>query len=233
MDHVKEWCKKARDTGAKVGVGTHKPEVTRLGEDEGWDVDFYAGCVYNRTRTAEEWKKVLGGELLGDASERYYLQSDPPRMYKVHTADEKALLCVQDLGGGRIADRELDQAFRRLLKASSPPMAFSWACFPGSRTKCERTPSACTALLSAAVGLSAGDEDAIMRRRTFLGAGLGRGRRGAAVSCGRTHVARSRGASLATEEARTVDAICEQLIPAGPRSRRARRPASSTTSISN
>ena len=27
MDDVKEWCKKARDLGVAVGVGTHKSEV--------------------------------------------------------------------------------------------------------------------------------------------------------------------------------------------------------------
>ena len=48
---VKEWCKKVRDLGVLVGVGTHKPEVIAQVEEEGWDIDFYSGCVYNRTRT--------------------------------------------------------------------------------------------------------------------------------------------------------------------------------------
>src|SRR5450759_3476545 len=54
MHTVKEWCKQARDLGVLVGVGTHKPEVIAQVEEEGWDVDFYAGCAYNRTRTREE-----------------------------------------------------------------------------------------------------------------------------------------------------------------------------------
>ena len=45
MATVREWCKQARDAGVMVGVGTHKPEVIALVEDQGWDVDFYAGCV--------------------------------------------------------------------------------------------------------------------------------------------------------------------------------------------
>ena len=53
MEIVQEWCKKVRDTGTLVGVGTHKPEVIAYVEEKGWDVDFYAGCVYNRTRTEE------------------------------------------------------------------------------------------------------------------------------------------------------------------------------------
>ena len=68
MASVREWCKKARDAGAMVGVGTHKPEVLEYVESAGWDVDFYAGCVYNRTRTADEWKQALHGEILEDAA---------------------------------------------------------------------------------------------------------------------------------------------------------------------
>ena len=64
MDSVKEWCKKVRDLGVMVGVGTHIPEVIARVEEENWDVDFYSGCVYNRRRTVDEWKKVLNGELL-------------------------------------------------------------------------------------------------------------------------------------------------------------------------
>src|ERR1039457_4357376 len=88
MNTVKEWCKQVRDLGVLVGVGTHKPEVIAQVEEEGWDVDFYAGCVYNRTRTPEEWKKALNGEMMempGDI----YLQSDPPRMYRVMRSAER------------------------------------------------------------------------------------------------------------------------------------------------
>ena len=47
MDSEREWCKKARDLGVLVGVGTHKPEVIELVEEQGWDVDFAgeAFCV--------------------------------------------------------------------------------------------------------------------------------------------------------------------------------------------
>ena len=47
-----------RDLGVLVGVGTHKPEVIELVEEQGWDVDFYAGCVYNRTRTEEDGSQL-------------------------------------------------------------------------------------------------------------------------------------------------------------------------------
>ena len=38
---LRERLKIMRDAGLPVGLGTHKPEVIRLCEDEDWDVDFY------------------------------------------------------------------------------------------------------------------------------------------------------------------------------------------------
>jgi hypothetical protein len=116
---VKEWCKRARQTGAKVGVGSHNPEVLAQVEHEGWDVDFYAGCVYNRTRTAEEWKKLLGGELLemqGDT----YVQSDPPRMYKFMRQTGKPCFAFKIMAAGRIDNRGADQAFRTAFESIKP-----------------------------------------------------------------------------------------------------------------
>ena len=71
MDSEREWCKRVRDLGVLVGVGTHKPEVIDLVESQGWDVDFYAGCVYNRTRPVDEWKQVLNGKSLEMPGEIY------------------------------------------------------------------------------------------------------------------------------------------------------------------
>ena len=78
MDTVREWCKKVRDTGTMVGVGTHKPAVIDYVESKGWDVDFYAGCVYDRTRTEDEWKQVLNGHIQETPNETYR-QSGPSR----------------------------------------------------------------------------------------------------------------------------------------------------------
>ena len=97
MNTVKEWCKQVRDLGVLVGVGTHKPEVIAQVEDEGWDVDFYAGCVYNRTRTREEWKKVLNGEML-EMSERDLSAERSAAHVPRHAADHQTMLRLQDPG---------------------------------------------------------------------------------------------------------------------------------------
>jgi hypothetical protein len=115
MDSIREWCRKSRDTGAMVGVGTHKPEVIALVEEQGWDVDFYAGCVYNRTRTPDEWKKTLNGELVEGEC---YLESDPPRMYRTMRATSKPCFAFKILAAGRVTNAE--QAFRTAYESIKP-----------------------------------------------------------------------------------------------------------------
>jgi hypothetical protein len=120
MKSVQEWCKLARQLGVLVGVGTHKPEVIEYVEEKGWDVDFYAGCVYNRTRTVQEWKKALGGEMM-EMPKDIYMQSDPPRMYKVMRQTKRPCFAFKILAAGRIAtDSEVEQAFRTAFQSLKP-----------------------------------------------------------------------------------------------------------------
>ena len=119
MDTIKEWCKKARDMGVMVGVGTHKPEVIALVEEQNWDVDFYAGCVYNRTRTDGEWRELLKGELM-EMSREMYLQSDPARMYKVMRQTRKPCFAFKVLAAGRIPPAGVERAFRTAFESIKP-----------------------------------------------------------------------------------------------------------------
>ena len=119
MDTVKDWCKKARDLGTLVGVGSHIPEVIAQVEEQNWDVDFYAGCVYARRRTAAEWRKTLGGEIMempGDT----YMQSDPPRMYQVLKQAKKPCFAFKVLAAGRIPDNGIERAFRTAFESIKP-----------------------------------------------------------------------------------------------------------------
>jgi hypothetical protein len=116
---VREWTKKARDLGVMVGVGTHKPEVIAQVESEGWDVDFYAGCVYNRTRTPAEWRQALGGELPEMPGE-IYIQSDPPRMYRVMRQTKRPCFAFKILAAGRVSGVGVKQAFRTAFESIKP-----------------------------------------------------------------------------------------------------------------
>jgi len=129
IDSVREWCKRVRDLGCLVGVGSHKPEVIALVEDQGWDVDFYAGCVYNITRTPDEWRKVLNGELPEMPGE-IYLQSDPPRMYRVLRQIAKPCFAYKILAAGRVDEGGLDQAFRTAFSSIKPTDGIFVGMFP-------------------------------------------------------------------------------------------------------
>jgi hypothetical protein len=132
MAIVREWCKQARDAGVMVGVGTHKPEVIALVEEQGWDVDFYAGCVYNRSRTPDEWTRVLNGELLEMPGE-IYLQSDPARMYAVMRKTPKPCFAFKIMAAGRITDKGADQAFQTAFASIKPYDGIFVGMFPRAK----------------------------------------------------------------------------------------------------
>jgi hypothetical protein len=132
MNDIRDWCKKVRDLGIIVGVGTHKPEVIVQVEEEGWDVDFYAGCVYNRTRTREEWKKILNGEIT-EMEREIYLQSDPPRMYSVMRQTKKPCFAFKILAAGRVDDGGIEQAFRTAFSSIKPNDGVFVGMFPRAK----------------------------------------------------------------------------------------------------
>jgi len=129
METVKEWCKKARDLGVLVGVGTHIPEVIAKVEEENWDVDFYSGCVYNRRRTLEEQSKLLNGEGIEMPGE-LYLKSDPARMYRVMRQTKKPCFAFKIRAAGRIPDRGIETAFRTAFESIKPTDGVYVGVFP-------------------------------------------------------------------------------------------------------
>ncbi len=114
-----DWCKRARDLGVLVGVGTHKPEVIAWVEEKGWDVDFYSGCVYNRTRSEEEWRQTLNGRLMEMPGETY-MQGDPARMYSVMRQTAKTCFAFKILAAGRIDGDAVAAAFRTAFQSIKP-----------------------------------------------------------------------------------------------------------------
>ena len=115
----REWCRKARDLGVMVGGGTHKPEVIEMCEEQNWDVDFYAGCVYNRTRTDDEWRTLLNGNL-PEMTREIYLQGDSDRMYKVMRQTPKPCFAFKILAAGRVADGAVADAFKKAYARIKP-----------------------------------------------------------------------------------------------------------------
>jgi len=112
MDEVREFTKRTRQAGVLVGVSTHKPEVIEYVEEHGWDVDFYMGCAYNRTRTPEEIRQLLGQVPL--PAGEVYLEKDPECMFGVMRQTRKTCFAFKILAAGRSAGSPqlVDAAFR-------------------------------------------------------------------------------------------------------------------------
>ncbi len=149
MDSEREWCKKARDLGVLVGVGTHKPEVIELVEEQGWDIDFYAGCVYNRTRTVDEWKQMLNGQIPEMPGE-IYMQSDPPRMYKVMRQTAKTCFAFKILAAGRVADNAVAAAFRTAYQSIKPNDGVYVGVFPNRKDELKENAEIVRSILTSA-----------------------------------------------------------------------------------
>ena len=132
MDQAQEYTKKLRQTGVRVGIGTHKPEVVEFVEEHGWDVDFYMLCVYNRTRTPEEFRKMLG--VLPLPASDVYLESDPPRAYAVAKKSPKTCFLFKILAAGRLRSQdEVEKAFKDAFESIKPQDCVVVGMFPRFR----------------------------------------------------------------------------------------------------
>jgi hypothetical protein len=116
IDTVREDCVKIRDSGALVGVSTHIPDVVDHIISEDWDVDFFMCCVYERHRTREELKALLGHVPL--PVKEVYLEDDPPRMFEVMRQTDKPCLAFKILAAGRLCDKPewVEAAFESTFK---------------------------------------------------------------------------------------------------------------------
>jgi hypothetical protein len=118
QNKIKEFLKAVRDTGVLVGLSTHNPIVLETTEEQNWDIDFYMGCVYQVSRTKEEFEKLLGQAPLGEP----FLPNDPPRMFRAIRQSKKTCLAFKILAAGRVTDspKQIDQAFQTAFESIKP-----------------------------------------------------------------------------------------------------------------
>ena len=130
MEALREFTRRVRQTGVLVGISTHNPEVIAYVEEHGWDVDFYMGCVYNRTRTPDEIRKLLG-ELPLPAGE-LYLEKDPERMFAVMRQASRPCLAFKILAAGRStgSSASIDAAFHAAFAGIKPRDAVIVGSYP-------------------------------------------------------------------------------------------------------
>jgi len=130
LGKMKDYLAKIRDSGMLVGVSTHIPEVVDAVESKGWDVDFYMTCVYERHRTREELKALLGYVPL--PLKEVYLEEDPPRMWAVMRQTPKPCLAFKILAAGRLCDKQemVERAFEETFRHIKPNDAVIVGMYP-------------------------------------------------------------------------------------------------------
>lgn len=142
FEKVGDYLKQVRDSGMMAGISTHMPAVIDAAEAKGWPVDFYMACVYERHRSADDLKKLLGhvpipvGEV--------YLESDPPRMYQAIRQTQRPCLAFKILAAGRLSERKewVEQAFQSAFAGIKPKDAI----IVGIYDKYADQPAACAEL---------------------------------------------------------------------------------------
>ncbi|PIZ48858.1 MAG: hypothetical protein COY42_05465 [Armatimonadetes bacterium CG_4_10_14_0_8_um_filter_66_14] len=130
IEAAREFCKKARDTGRRVGVSTHMPAVVDHVVSKGWDVDFFMCCVYERHRSGEELKALLGDVPI--PLREVYLEGDPARMFKALRQTDKPCLAFKILAADRLCDQQgaVAQTFESTFQQLKPNDAVIVGMYP-------------------------------------------------------------------------------------------------------
>ncbi len=98
IDATKAYLACMRDSGVRVGLGTHIPEVIEYAEEHDWDIDFYMTCFYNLSRQPRESELVTGKR---ETVPEEYLAEDRERMCETIRATNKTCLAFKILAAGR------------------------------------------------------------------------------------------------------------------------------------
>lgn len=135
MRELREMLKTAKDTGVRIGLGTHMPEVIDQVESEGWDVDFYMTCLYNLSRTKEEIERTAGGPVAGE----FFHPPDRERMLERVKRTSKQCLIFKVYGAGRSCGSraEMLDALRLAARYAKPSDCVVIGMFPKHKEQVE------------------------------------------------------------------------------------------------
>jgi hypothetical protein len=130
LDGIRDSLKRVRDAGIQVGVSTHMPAVIEYVEARGWDIDFYMACAYERHRTREELRELLGHVPI--PLREVYLESDPSRMFEAIRRTARPCLVFKILAAGRLCEKPepVAEAFRSTFAGIKPTDSIIVGMFP-------------------------------------------------------------------------------------------------------
>jgi hypothetical protein len=130
-DACRDYLKCMRDTGVRVGLGTHIPEVIEYAEEKGWDVDFYMACFYNLNRKPRE-SALIAGKTIAALPPEEFLPDDPARMCRTIRQTARTCLGFKILAASRVCatQAEVAAAFRFAFANIKPGDAVVVGMFP-------------------------------------------------------------------------------------------------------
>ena len=128
IDTARDTLARIRDAGVLVGLSTHNPEVIEYTAEKEWDIDFYMGCVYRKSRNSEELKEIMREVPIGEI----YLRSDVAKMCEVMSRTSKTCLAFKILAAGRTCNtpEEVRKAFKLVLERIKPTDAVIVGMYP-------------------------------------------------------------------------------------------------------
>ena len=132
MEVVEEHLKVIRQTGMRVGLGTHIPEVIDYVEDKGWDVDFYMTCVYNLSRPKEDQVRMAGGSL---ADNELFWDADREQMLARVKRTSRQCLIFKVYAASRMcgSPQQMENALRFVARYAKPQDCIVIGMFPKHR----------------------------------------------------------------------------------------------------
>jgi hypothetical protein len=128
IEQAREMLKVMRDTGVRVGLGTHMPEVVDYVESKGWDFDFYMTCVYNLSRPKAEVSRIAGRPVEGE----FFHDPDRELMLQRVRRTSKQCLIFKIYGASRHCDSEerMRAAMQLAVRSAKPSDCIVVGMFP-------------------------------------------------------------------------------------------------------
>ena len=104
-----------RNTDVKLGIGTHQPDLIKLSEQEGWNVDFYMACMYNlrKGREGEESGFITGKSKSGIT---HIYPGDRAVMLDTLKSVTKPIIAFKIFAGGQMLVEKDEQERRALIE---------------------------------------------------------------------------------------------------------------------
>lgn len=113
-DTIHEHLKKYHEMGIPVGLGTHRPDVIKQSESEGWDVDFYMACMHNGRRGREgEPSGFLTGKTKDTLS---FYECDRKIMLDTLQDVQKPIIAFKIFAGGQMLCEKSGQEKKDAIK---------------------------------------------------------------------------------------------------------------------